>query len=190
MKRALIIGGGVAGCAAAHHLEMMGGWEVTLVEVAPFLGAGVRTQWYGGHPYTFGPRHFLTQNTRVYEYLNDLVPLRLCAEHEFVTYVEQDNAFYNYPIHVEDVSRMPDRELIEREMQEKRREEFVGAKAAKNLEEYWVGSVGQRLFEKFIDGYNKKMWLVDDCKAIDTFNWSPKGVALKSGHRAAWDTAI
>ena len=33
------------------------------------------------------------------------------------------------------------------------------------------------------------MWLVDDCKKIDTFNVS-KGVALKEGSRAAWDTAI
>lgn len=190
MKKALVIGGGIAGCAAAHHLALLGDWDVTLVESAPYLGAGIRTQWFGGHPYTFGPRHFLTQNCRVYEYLNALVPLRSCADHEFVTYVERDNAFYNYPIHVDDVVRMPDRSLVEKEMQEKRAEKYVGAKAAKNLEEYWIGSVGRRLFEKFIDKYNKKMWLVDDCKRIDTFNWSPKGVSLKSGARAAWDMAI
>ena len=34
------------------------------------------------------------------------------------------------------------------------------------------------------------MWLVDDNQEIDTFGWSPKGVALKDGPRAAWDTAI
>ena len=62
MKKALIIGGGFVGCAAAHVLELQGGWDVTLVEKNSVLGAGVRTQWYGGHPYTFGPRHFLTQN--------------------------------------------------------------------------------------------------------------------------------
>jgi hypothetical protein len=28
----------------------------------------VRTNWFGGHPYTFGPRHFLTQNRAVYDY--------------------------------------------------------------------------------------------------------------------------
>src|SRR5262245_43151667 len=41
-----------------------------------------------------------------------------------------------------------------------------------------------------IDKYNKKMWLVDDNREIDTFNWSPKGVTIKSGSRAAWDTAM
>lgn len=189
MKTALIIGGGMAGCAAAHQLEQMGGWDVTLVEAAPYLGAGVRTMWYGGHPYTFGPRHFLTQNEKVYNYFNDIIPLRSCADHEFITYVEQDNAFYAYPINMQDVRSMPDYPEIKQELEEKKREEFVGARNAKNLEEYWIGSVGQRLYDKFIDGYNKKMWLVDDCKEIDTFNWSPKGVALKDGPRAAWDEA-
>ncbi len=184
MKRALVIGGGFAGCAAAHQLTLMGGWDVTVVEANRFLGAGVRTSWYGGHPYTFGPRHFLTQNQRVFDYLDAILPLRRMS-HEFVTYVERDNAFYNYPIHKDDIALMPDRALIEAELGR-----VEGVHNAKNLEEYWIGSVGRRLFDKFIDNYNKKMWMVDDCKRIDTFNWSPKGVALKEGTREAWDTAI
>jgi len=163
---------------------MMGGWDVLLVEAAPFLGAGVRTSWYGGHPYTFGPRHFLTQNRAVYDYMDAICPLRSCAEHQFITYVERDNAFYNYPIHEDDIARMPDRETIAKE-----REQAVGFEQAQNLEEYWLGSVGRTLYEKFILNYNKKMWLVDDNRVIDTFNWSPKGVTIKSGPRAAWDSA-
>jgi UDP-galactopyranose mutase len=150
MKKALVIGGGVAGCAAAHQLRLMGGWDVLLVEAAPFLGAGVRTSWFGGHPYTFGPRHFLTQNRAVYDYMDAICPLRSCADHQFITYVERDNAFYNYPIHEDDIARMPDRDKIASERQEVR-----GVAKARNLEEYWVGSVGQTLFEKFIDRYNK-----------------------------------
>ena len=185
MKRALIIGGGAAGCSAAHQLTLMGGWDVLLVEAAPFLGAGVRTQWFGGHPYTFGPRHFLTQNRKVYDYMNAICPLRSCADHQFLTYVERDNAFYNYPIHEDDIARMPDRDKIAAE-----RKAAVGVANAKNLEEYWIGSAGRTLYEKYIDKYNKKMWLVEDNRRIDTFNWSPKGVAIKSGPRAAWDEAL
>ena len=110
MKTALVIGVGIAGCAATHQLMKLGGWDVTIVEAAPFLGAGVRTFWYGGHPYTFGPRHFLTQNRAVYDYMDAIVPLRSCADHQFITYVERDNAFYNYPIHEDDIARMPDRD--------------------------------------------------------------------------------
>jgi len=66
----------------------------------------------------------------------------------------------------------------------------TGAKAAKNLEDYWISSVGKSLYEKFINSYSKKMWQVDDNKIIDDFAWSPKGVALKEGKREAWDVAI
>jgi len=185
VKKALIIGGGAAGCSAAHQLTLMGGWDVLLVEAAPFLGAGVRTSWLGGHPYTFGPRHFLTQNRKVYDYMDGICPLRPCADHQFLTYVERDNAFYNYPIHEDDIAAMPDKDKIAAE-----RRTATGAASAKNLEEYWISSAGRTLYEKFIDKYNKKMWLVDDNRKIDTFNWSPKGVAIKSGPRAAWDTAF
>lgn len=184
MKKALIIGGGFSGCASAHQLTLMGGWDVTLVESAPFLGAGVRTQWYGGHPYTFGPRHFLTQNEEVYRYLDALIPLRPCADHQFITYVEKDNRFYNFPIHMDDVRSMGEWPQIQQEMAAAK-----GAVDAANLEEYWIRSVGRTLYDKFIDAYSKKMWMVEDNRDLDTFNWSPKGVALKDGPRAAWDQA-
>lgn len=190
MKKALIIGGGFAGCSAAHQLELLGNWDVTLVESAPFLGAGVRTSWYGGHPYTFGPRHFLSPYEDVYKYLNDIIPLRSCSEHEFITYVEADDDFYAYPINMSDVRKMPDYNNIKKELDDAEKNKITGAVNAHNLEEYWIKSVGNTLFNKFIKNYNKKMWLVEDCKQIDTFNWSPKGVALKDGPRAAWDTVI
>lgn len=209
MKTALIIGGGFTGCAAAHLLAEDGGWDVTLLEAAPFLGAGNRTQFYGGHPYTFGPRHFLTQDERIYEYLHAIVPLRSCANHEFVTYVEQDAAFYSYPIHRDDIPGMPDGEKIQQELgalnlqglarlSEEEKGELDDAAFrrlnvaadAKNFEEYWVYSIGQTLYDKFVDTYSKKMWQLDDNKLIDDFSWSPKGVNIKEGGRAAWNTAI
>lgn len=185
MKRALIIGGGVAGCAAAHQLALLGGWDVALVENGDVLGAGVRTRFYGGHPYTFGPRHFLTQNEDVYAYLDQLVPLRRCQEHEFITYVERDAAFYSYPIHRADISLMPDRDVIETEMAR-----LEGVENARNFEEYWIGSVGRTLYDKFIKSYSEKMWMVDDNKEIDYFSWSPKGATLADGPKAAWGTAL
>ena len=189
-KKALIIGGGFGGCAAAHQLEIQGGWDVTLIEKSHYLGAGNKTRWYGGHPYTFGPRHFLTPYQEVFDYINKIIPIRTCPEHEFLTYVERDNAFYAYPINMQDVRQMPDFEDINYELNEIKKLEYQGVKNARNLEEYWIASVGETLYSKMIDSYNKKMWLVEDNKKIDTFNWSPKGVALKDGPRAAWDQAI
>lgn len=185
MKKVLVIGGGPAGCSAVHQLHGVGGWDITLVEAGPHLGAGVRTRYYGGHPYTFGPRHFLTQNEEVYAYLDSIVPLRDCGDHQFITYVEPDNTFYHFPIHMDDVRRMPDADVILDEIQN-----AYGVAESKNFEEYWINSVGQTLYNKMINSYNKKMWRVEDNSVIDTFNWSPKGVTLKEGPKAAWDTAM
>lgn len=209
MKTALIIGGGFAGCASAHQLALMGGWEVTLVEALPYLGAGVRTQYYGGHPYTFGPRHFLTPMEHIFEYLNKYVPMRRCADHQFLTYVESDAQFYNYPIHKDDIELMPERDQINNELGAINLAEIGrlsaeqiaatphaelirlnGAKHAKNFEEFWIYSIGKTLYDKFVNDYSKKMWLIDSNTKIDDFTWSPKGVSIKEGGRSAWDTAI
>lgn len=209
MKSALVIGGGFAGCAAAHQLALMGGWDVTVVERAPFLGAGVRTRYYGGHPFTFGPRHFLTPMEHIFHFLNTYVPMRRCPEHEFLTYIEPDSTFYSYPIHRDDLPHMPEAEQIHKELSDvmmsallqKSPEELQsmsadevrrlnGAQQAKNFEEFWVYSIGRTLYDKFVDNYSRKMWLLDDNKTIDDFTWSPKGVTVKEGERAAWDTAI
>lgn len=188
MKTALIIGGGFAGCAAAHVLTMQTGWDITLIEQNSFLGAGVRTQWYGKHPFTYGPRHFLTQNEKVFSFLNQYCPMRRCSEHIFQSYVEVDDNFYNYPIHVNDIVRMPECDKIEQELSQAKI--VHGAIAAKNLEDFWITSVGKTLYDKFINSYSKKMWRVEDNRRIDDFAWSPKGVTLKEGPREAWDTAI
>jgi len=209
MKKVLIIGGGFAGCASAHQLALQGGWDVTLVEAAPFLGAGVKTRYCGGHPYTFGPRHFLTPKEHIFHYLNTYCPLRRCADHQFLTYVQADAAFYGYPIHRDDLPRMPDFGRIQEEfgaitrdaLGRLTKEEITGLNAgaimklnnagqAKDFEEYWILSIGETLYRKFIDQYSRKMWLIDSNRKIDDFTWSPKGVTIKDGPRAAWDTAI
>ena len=168
MKKALIIGGGFAGCSAAHQFQFLKNWNVTLIERSSFLGAGVRTMYHGGHPYTFGPRHFLTDNQEVFNFLDKYCPLRK-LHHKLSTYVEQDDSFYSFPINKNDINRMPDKKKIQIEIGN-----LQDSVKATNLEEFWLNSVGKTLYEKFIKDYNKKMWLVDDNKKLDTFEWSQK----------------
>lgn len=184
-KKMLIIGAGFGGCAAAHLISMKGGWDITLIERQNKIGGGVRTLYWGGHPYTIGPRHFLTPHEDIFAWLNQYVPMRRIPEHEFLTYIERDPGFYHYPIHVNDVDLMPDKDQIKREIEVR-----PGVIEAKNLEDYWVQSVGRTLYSKFIDNYSRKMWDVPSNKEIDQFSFSPKGVALKSGPKAAWTEAI
>ena len=181
MKKILIIGGGFAGCSSAEIISHIPNTKITIVEKGKSLGAGVRTFFNGGHPFTFGPRHFLTQNKETYNYLKKFIKLRDVSYHKFISYIRQDDNFYNYPLNVKDLEKMPDKKKIKKEIALAR-----GVDKSKNLEEFWVRSIGKTLFKKTIDNYNKKMWQVDTCKTIDTFKWSPKGSALKKGKIAAY----
>ncbi len=184
MKNVLVIGAGPAGCATVHKIHELGNYDITIIDKSPFLGAGVRTNFYGGHPYTFGPRHFFTQNKKIYNYLDSIVPLRDCGNHQFISYVEQDNKFYNFPIHMDDIRSMPDSEKVLAEIAN-----ASGVEHSKNFEEYWINSVGPTLYNKIVKNYTEKMWQMSP-KKIDTFKWSPKGVTIKDGARAALDNCM
>lgn len=176
MKRAIVIGGGVAGCTWAHVLGLKG-WQVTLVERAGRLGGGCQTLYFGGHPYTYGPRHLFTPHAHVFEWLNERVPLRRLA-HYLLTYVERDGQFYSYPIHADDIPRMPDREKVERELGDR-----PNPSTARNFEEYWIYSVGPTLYEKFVKNYSRKMWQIESNTVLTDFKFDGKGVGLQTGTR-------
>ena len=115
-KKLLIIGGGFAGCCAAHMLRDKN-FDVHIIESSNFLGGGVRTFWYGGHPYTYGPRHFLTENEKWYSYLNELIPMRdISKDHQNLTYVESDKSFWSYPPNMSDIQKMSDKDKILNEL--------------------------------------------------------------------------
>ena len=159
MKRVLIIGGGFGGCTAIH-LFKKGDWEVTLAEpTKDGLGGGVRTRFKSGHPYTYGPRHFLTHNEKVFEYLSSHLNMRLCKEHQFLSFVDKDSEFYNYPIHYDDIAKMPESEKIKVEINELE-EGFKNASykltsgntesqsKATDYEDFWKKSVGKYFIRK------------------------------------------
>ncbi|MQF67093.1 UDP-galactopyranose mutase [SAR202 cluster bacterium AD-802-F09_MRT_200m] len=174
MKTATVVGAGVSGCTWAHVLAKKG-WQVTMIESLPFVGGGCKTFQYGGHPYTFGPRHLFTPFERVFDFLKERLPLRN-LEHYLLTYVEGDGEFYSYPIHADDLPLMPDNDQINQEMAER-----PDPATACNFEEYWVYSVGQTLYEKFVKGYSEKMWQVESNTALTDFKFDGKGVALRTG---------
>jgi len=182
MKKVLIIGGGFAGCTAAHQFKLdKRQWDITLVELSNELGAGVRTKWCGGHPYTFGPRHFLTPSDKAFDFLNKYVPLRDCKGHEAWTYIEGEQEFYNFPVHEDDLPKMPDYEKIKFELSQR-----PPASEGETFIEFWKRSIGPTLYEKFVEKYTKKHWGFDSIDLIDTYSWSLKGAPLKTGPRAFW----
>ena len=93
------------------------------------------------------------------------VPMRSCAEHEFKAYVEQDDAFYNFPIHEDDIKKMPDYNQIK-----KQRENAKGPEGSKSLGDYWLNSVGDILYEKFIEKYGEKKTILISAEIENQIN--------------------
>lgn len=182
MKKAVIVGGGFAGCTAAYMLRQKG-FEVTVIEGSSVLGGGCRTYFYHGHPYTYGPHHLLVNIDEmfVWNYLGQFLKLRE-LKHHTLTFASQDDRFYTYPIHKDEIAGMPDKDLINSEL-DKRAD--IGS--SRNFEEYWINSVGKTLYDKFINTYSKKMWQIKNNKMLDVFMFSPKGVAIKEGSKQCFE---
>lgn len=180
-KKVVIIGAGFSGCTMANLLKDQ--FDVTIVEASDELGGGARTYFYGGHPFTYGPRHLIIDNDRpdLKEYFDKYLELREISHHS-LTYVESDEKFYTYPIHLDEVKQMNDYDKIKVELENK------GSPGdAQDFEEYWINSVGPSLYEKFVNNYSKKMWGIKNNKELDEFSFSPKGVALKEGSKQCFE---
>lgn len=192
MSRALILGGGFAGCTVAFLLKRAG-WDVTLIEKEKHLGGGCRTFFYGGHPFTYGPRVYYGYNKAAFDWLNSIVPLRLFP-FELKTYVETHERFYSYPIHEDDIHELNRIEemtsfsemtggITSIKAQLAHRD---NSKPPADFEEYWIQRVGRTLYDLFVNNYSKKMWMIDDNKIFDIFKWSAKDKPIESGTRNAY----
>lgn len=162
MKKAIIIGGGFAGCTAAYFLKNKG-FDVTIFEASNELGAGIRTHFYKGHPYTFGPHHLLIDinDGWAIDYFKGFLDLRQLT-HQVLTTPYGENSFYNYPPVKSDIDTFKNKERIYRELKERN----TKAKP-KNLEEYWENSIGNTLYNMFVNSYSKKMWNIKNNTELD-----------------------
>lgn len=174
--KVIILGGGVSGCAVANELSKRN-IDTVLIEKNSYLGGGCHTFFYGGHPYTEGPRPLSIMDGKAFDYINAVVPLRtfpLILD----SYNEQDQRFYGFPIHWDDIQSMPDRDKILQEL-----EDCPKINTATNLEDGWINAVGPTLYKKYIKTYTEKMWEVESNKVFEDFSWSVKGSPIQKGDR-------
>jgi UDP-galactopyranose mutase len=165
VKKALVIGGGFAGCTAALLFKEKG-FDITLIEKEDVLGGGCRTYFYKGHPYTFGPRHLNVKKsyTKTWEFVNKYFDLRE-LKHYACTLPAHENKFFQFPPCEEDIVHMNASKKIVQELSA-----LENNARAQNFEDYWIKSFGKTLYEEFIDQYSKKMWDIDDNKVLDLAN--------------------
>ena len=179
MKKALIIGSGFTGCMFAMMLKKKN-WDVTVFDNAPLVGGGVRTFYHGGHPFTYGPRHFIgpESNMKAFEFLNKIVPMRDIKKMNY-SYQQEEDMFASYPMHLDDVKNFRNSEDIFKELDNLPKET-----KAKNFEDFWIGRVGKTLYERFNKFYNLKAWQLKSNTEMDYgFEATVKRKPLETGSR-------
>ena len=160
-------------------------WHVTIIEKSKIFGGGVRTFFHGGHPYTYGPRHFIgpEKNMPAFEFLNKIVPMRHLKKFN-LSYQQKDDFFANYPMHIDDIKKLSDSKKIFSELDNLPKET-----KAKNFEEFWIGRVGQTLYERFNKFYNLKAWQIKSNTEMDYgFEATVKLKPLETGPRNEFHT--
>ncbi len=181
-RKVLVLGGGVAGSALTFFLQRKG-YAVTLIErKGREVGGLARTYSYAGHPYEFGPHvWFWPDPSPINDVVRELTEGELHpVRRRLYSYIERDGALYRYPIHYEDISRMPDREVAERELRRHRNADLelegdqIPVIGHCTFEEYFTATVGRSLYEKFMKDYSEKMWNIPGEKLQTSMVWADR----------------
>ena len=174
MAKILVLGAGMAGCTSGYLLAKQG-HDVTVLEASRGYGGGNRTTWYGGHPYTFGPRVFFSRDEEVIQQLTSLVDIRQFETRTW-TYVEQDGSLYHYPLYAGDLPQMPDWPQVKAELDAR----SGSTPRTDNFENYWLDAIGPTLYGKFVDRYSKKMWGIESNRELGAdFEWVNRGTPIR-----------
>jgi len=166
----VIIGGGFTGCTYAYFCRQKG-WDY----------------FHGGHPYTYGPRHFIAPETSrpAFDFLNAVIPMRMIDKINY-SYQEPDDLFTTYPLHADDIKSLSCSNEVYEELELL---ESLGPVTTSNFEEFWIAKVGKTLYERYNKYYNMKAWFLEDNRQMDYgFEATVKRKPLETGSRYEFHT--
>ena len=184
MKKAIVIGSGFSGSMFAMMLKEKN-WDVKVIDKSKITGGGVRTFWHGGHPFTYGPRHFIgPESSRpAYEFLNKIVPMRYLNKKNY-SYQQKDDFFAHYPMHEDDIKKLSDADKIFNELKS-----LPAESKTSNYEDFWISRVGKTLYERFNKFYNLKAWNLKTNKDMNAgFEGTVKRKPLETGSKYEFHT--
>lgn len=183
MKKALIVGGGVAGSSLAYFLKLKN-YEVTILDKNSKPGGLARTCYYAGHPYEFGPHIWFWPGgpeDPVNKVVADLTDNELYyIDRKLFSYIEKDRSTYRYPVHFSDIPKMPDKEEIFSQLKQNRDEEWklkpenLPVIGNCTFAEYFSGAIGINLYSKFMENYTHKMWNVPGNELQTSMVWADR----------------
>jgi protoporphyrinogen oxidase len=160
MKRKIVIlGGGLAGLAAAFELSKNSLNEVVVFEKEKEVGGLARTINYKGFLFEFGPHRFFTKN----KYIENLVKGLLGKELRLVnrqTRIYFKGKFFSYPPTFSDTLKLGywQASRIFLDYLWVRISSRIKEPKIRTLEDAYVDQFGRTLYQLFFEKYSEKIW--------------------------------
>ena len=161
----LIVGAGLYGAVFAHEAAAKGK-SVLVVDKRPNVGGNVYTENVEGiHVHKYGAHIFHTNNTRVWEYVQQFAVFNRFTNSPVANYKGE---LYSLPFNMYTFNKMwgvvtPEEAAAKIAEQ---RKEITGE--PQNLEEQAISLVGRDVYEKLVKGYTEKQW-GRDCRDLPSF---------------------
>ncbi len=161
----LVVGAGLYGAVFAHEAKKAGK-SVLVVDRRPNIAGNVYTeQTEGIHVHKYGAHIFHTNNTAVWNFVNQFATFNRFTNAPVANYKGE---LYSMPFNMYTFNQMwgvvtPEEAAAKLEEQ---RKEISGA--PQNLEEQAIKLVGRDIYEKLVKGYTEKQW-GRDCKDLPAF---------------------
>jgi len=159
IKRVVVLGGGLAGLAAAYELTKAG-HKVTVLEKENTVGGLARTIKVGEFRFDTGPHRWYTKNDMVNQWMLKLLKGEIIQVPR-LTRIYFDNKFFHYPIQIKStltgmgilktVQAVVDYlyESLKRRLQPRN---------PVTLEEGYITKFGRTLYRMFFKRYSEKLW--------------------------------
>jgi UDP-galactopyranose mutase len=152
----LIVGAGLYGSVCARELTDKG-YSCLVIDKRPHIGGNCHTsKQHGIDVHTYGPHIFHTSNEEVWNYINrfsEFIPYKLSpiANYFGELYSLPFNLWTFYQIYGDhSVSGVSQKLSV-----------FASNEEPRNLEEFAIQAVGEKMYRKLIHGYTKKQWQTD-----------------------------
>lgn len=168
-KRALVIGAGPAGLAAAHELLRRGGPRPCILEASQAIGGLARTETFRGNRIDIGGHRFFSKSSQVMDWWQGIFPVHEAdtppstMEHLLVrtrkSRIYWNANLFDYPITLsrDTLTKLGLVKLVRSGLS------YVKAillpiRPEKSLEDFFVNRFGRELYATFFRDYTRKVW--------------------------------
>jgi len=151
----LIVGSGFFGSVFAHQMTNLYNKKCLVIEKRSHIGGNCYTENRDGiHIQKYGPHIFHTNNLKIWQFVNQFATFNNFVNRPKVQF---DGFLYSFPINLFTLYQIYGVTTPE---EAKRKIESVKIKNdnPKNLEEWILSQVGEKLYNLFIKGYTTKQW--------------------------------